>query len=103
VSFVIHSAAGCAISSTAYHVELAGGGLMQKLFASTCPNISVIPVGQEWQVLIEENGREIVINFLIEEHARSFADSQRIRLKLLSPRRRKRLDGEAGIIATNAM
>ena len=76
---------------------------MNKLFASKSPKIKVFPVGQEWQVLIEENGRETVINFLIEEHARSFADSQRIRLKRRAPRRRKSMDGEAGIIATNAM
>jgi hypothetical protein len=103
MSFVIHSAVICAIFIFSPGGGATGGNLMQKLFASTCPNISVTPVGQEWQVLIEENGRETVINFLIEEHARSFADSQRIRLKLRAPRRRKGMDGEAGIIATNAM
>ena len=76
---------------------------MEKPLSTSPAQVSVIPVGQEWQVLIEENGRETVINFLIEEHARSFADFQRRRLKLGSPRGTRNIEGEAGIIATNAM
>jgi hypothetical protein len=65
--------------------------------------VSVWPAAGEWQVSIEENGKEAVFYFLLEEHARSFAALQRRRLKLSSSHSRKTLEGEAGIIATSAM
>ena len=65
--------------------------------------VSVLPVAGEWQVLIDANGSETVIYFLIEEHARSFAALQRRRLKLSPTHRTQTLEGEAGIIAISAM
>jgi hypothetical protein len=65
--------------------------------------VSVLPVAGEWQVSIEVKGRETVIYFLIEEHARSFAALQRRRLKLSPTHSTQTLEGEAGIIAISAM
>ena len=67
------------------------------------PRVSVIPVASEWEVVVSEGDREVAIKFLIEEHARVFADRQRARLGIAPKSNRGSLQGEAGIIATCAM
>jgi hypothetical protein len=66
-------------------------------------DVSVAPIGSEWEVAIIDKGRTAVIHFLLEEHARSFANYQMRRLGLVGPGPRRTLDGEAGIIAGNRM
>jgi hypothetical protein len=65
--------------------------------------VSIVPVADEWEVIISEGDRVAAIRFLIEEHARSFAGLQRVRLGLAPKTSRRPLHGEAGIIATCSM
>jgi RNA polymerase sigma factor (sigma-70 family) len=52
------------------------------LQATQSPNVSIFPVASGWQVLINENGRETVVYFMLAKQAHAFAESQQGRLGL---------------------
>ena len=53
-----------------------------ELRATQSPNVSIFPAAGGWQVLVDENGRETVIYFMVAQQAQAFAESQQGRLGL---------------------
>lgn len=76
---------------------------MQDQHAPKLDDVTIAAAGDEWNVTIRQAGRSAVIHFLLERHARSFAESQSRRLGITTGAGRRTLEGEAGIIATSRM
>ena len=49
-------------------------------FTQSLSAVTVLPNCDEWTVSVVEAGRTAIIHFLLEDHARSFASGQRVRL-----------------------
>jgi hypothetical protein len=69
----------------------------------TCKAIAITQVAGEWQVAINAGGHTVLIPFLLEDHARSFAAEHGRRLGFVESCPSRNLEGEEGIIETNEM
>ncbi len=58
------------------------GEAMENLVTPASINrVTIAATAGEWHVSVHQDGKKAIISFLVEHHAVSFADGQRIRLR----------------------